>query len=389
MNLDSQLATAVRAFTERFGRRPSLAAAAPGRVNLIGEHTDYNEGFVLPMAIDRWTVVVADTTAAHLSSLWAVDLDEVATANLTAPLEPQPPGFANHLLGVAQQFCARGLRLPNIDLAVTSTVPIGGGLGSSAALEVAMATLLEQLAGSRLASLEKALLCQRAEHAFAATPCGIMDMLVAAAARPGCATLIDCRRNTLTPIPLPPAVTVLIADTGVRHELGVSAYADRRSACEQVAASLGLRSLRDADAGVLETASLGETQSRIARHVVNENQRTLLAAAALKTGDLDALGELMFDSHASLRELFEVSCPQLDTLVEAASAQRDRGGVIGARMTGGGFGGCAVILCHRDRGDAVAHHVRAAYQAAHGRSAEIVSSTAVGPARALALDADL
>ncbi len=139
---------------------------------------------------------------------------------------------------------------------------------------------------------------------------------------------------------------------------------------------------------MLETASLSETQSRIARHVVNENQRTLLAAAALKTGDLDALGELMFDSHASLRDLFEVSCPQLDTLVEAASAQRDRGGVIGARMTGGGFGGCAVILCHRDRGDTVAHHVRAAYHAAHGRPAEIVSSAAVGPARALAVDVD-
>ncbi|MHC4108547.1 MAG: galactokinase [Planctomycetota bacterium] len=386
MTLDTQLTPAVHAFTERFGRRPALAAAAPGRVNLIGEHTDYNEGFVLPMAIDRWTVVVADPTPARQSTLWAIDLEELATANLTAPLEPQPTGFS-HLLGVAQQFIERGVRLPNIDLAVTSTVPIGGGLGSSAALEVAMATLLEQLAGSRLAPLEKALLCQRAEHTFVATPCGIMDMLVAAAARPDCATLIDCRRNTLTPIPLPPAVTVLIADTGVRHELAAGAYADRRSACEQVAAKLGVRALRDADASRLQTARLSDTQHRIARHVVHENQRTLLAAAALKTGDHDALGELMFDSHASLRDLFEVSCPQLDTLVEAASAQRGAGGVIGARMTGGGFGGCAVIVCHRDRADAVAQHVRAAYQAAHGRTAEAFATPAVGPARALAVEA--
>ena len=293
------------AFAERFGRRPRFAALAPGRVNLIGEHTDYNEGYALPMAIDRWAAIVADRTDGGESTLWAIDLDEVATADLTGSGQPAPESFANYLLGVADRFAAAGQPSPNLDLAVRSTIPMGAGLASSGAVEVAMATLLEAIVDTRLDPLEKALLCQRAEREFAGTPCGIMDMFVAIHAQPGCALLLDCRTNTAKAAPLPPTkeVAILMADTGLHRGLAQSAYADRRAACERAAARIGVPSLRDADLPAVEAAGLGEAESRVARHVILENQRVLLAAAALSTGDLDALGELMFDSHASLRDL--------------------------------------------------------------------------------------
>jgi galactokinase len=192
-----------------------------------------------------------------------------------------------------------------------------------------------------------ALVCQRAEHEFAKTPCGIMDMFVATHAEAGKALLIDCRSMEATAIPLPSAqeISILIADTTVRRELAESAYVDRRRTCAEAAKRLGMASLREAQAGLSAQANLGDEQWRLARHVVDENQRTLLAAAALTTGDLDTLGELMFDSHASLRDLYRVSRPELDALVEAAAVLRGDGGVIGARMTGGGFGGCVVVVC--------------------------------------------
>ena len=374
------------AFEDRFGRAPRFAAAAPGRVNLIGDHTDYNDGFVLPIAIDRSVVVVADYAAGDRSTLCAIDLDESVTVDLAGPISPVPKSFANYLLDVAAGFAAHGA-VPNLDVAISGTVPIGAGLGSSAALEVAFATLLRQVTGSDIDPLGLAELCRRGEHEFAGTPCGIMDMLTATLARPGHAMLIDCRGPHTRPIPMPPAddVTVLVADTTVRHDLADGAYAERRRRCADAAAGLGVGSLRDVDAGslahakLIEFKKLGDEAQRAAQHVCRENQRVLLAAAALVTGDLDALGELMFDSHASLRDLLDVSCEQLDSLVEIAGGLREPDvGVIGARMTGGGFGGCVVILCRTNALAPVTAELKRRYARRFGAPPACFTVTAAG-----------
>ncbi|MHC4415690.1 MAG: galactokinase [Planctomycetota bacterium] len=383
----ADIQTLVKAFTDRFGRSPRFAAAAPGRVNLIGEHTDYNDGFVLPMAIGRRAIIVADRAVEAPSTLWAVDLDEVVAADLAAPLSPIPGSFANYLLGVAGLLAARGQAVPNLDLALAGSIPIGAGLASSAAVEVATATLLEQVLGIRLDPVEKALLCQRAEQTFAGTPCGIMDMFTATHARPGHALLVDCRNKTARPCPMPPAeqVAVLIADTGVRRGLAASGYADRRLACADAAAALGLESLRDADLDRLQDGPISDEQRHLARHVILENQRVLLAAAALKTNDLHVLGELMFDSHASLRELFRVSCDELDSLVDTAIGLRGEAGVIGARLTGGGFGGSCVVLCRTGAVESVCEQLRRHFAARFGHPPATFTATPAGAARAITL----
>jgi galactokinase len=384
---ESLVAKAISGFESRFGRRPRWAAAAPGRVNLIGEHTDYNDGYVLPMAIDRHVVILADEAGNDWSTLRALDLDEEITADLSGPLAPQPGGsFGNYLLGVFDQF-SRANDIPSLDLVVTGTVPMGAGLASSAAVEVATATLLQKVTGRTLDPVELALVCQRAEHEFAQTPCGIMDMFVATHAEAGRALLIDCRSLEARPIPLPPAeqVSILIADTTVRRALSGSAYADRRRTCAEAAGRLGVASLRDAHAGRSDQAALDDEQWRCARHVVDENQRTLLAAAALTTGDLEALGELMFDSHASLRHLYRVSCPQLDALVEAAAALRGEGGVIGARLTGAGFGGCAVVMCRADAAPSVSSELERRFKERFGQPPAWFRVSAAGAAETLVL----
>ena len=390
--LDQLVAGAIDAFTGRFGRPPRFGAAAPGRVNLIGEHTDYNNGFVLPMAIDRWAIVVADLTHASNSTLWAIDLDQTVQCDFAGLRSPVAGSFANYLLGVVDQFAKRGDSIPNLDLAITSTVPIGAGLAGSAAIEVATATLLAEVVGARLDPIEKALLCQRAEHTFPGTPCGIMDMFIATGAQPNHALLIDCQSNTAEPIPLPPteSASVLIANTNVRHELATSAYAARRESCRSAAAKLGLTTLREAATTmgirpIFSGRGLTDRESRCAEHVVCENERVRSAAAALGRGDLETVGGLMFDSHASLRDLFDVSCPELDLLVEVAAQMRSDGSVFGARMTGGGFGGCAVLLCRADRvttvSDALAHRFSSRFT----HPATLFTVAAVGASGACAL----
>ena len=382
--LDQLLTEAVSAFTGRFGRRPQFAAAAPGRVNLIGEHTDYNDGFVLPMAIDRWAIVVADLAPAN-STLWAIDLDETAQCNLSTPLAPVDAHFANYLLGVVDQFAKLGHTAPNLDLAITSTVPIGAGLASSAAIEVAMATLLEDIVPARLDSIDKALLCQRAEHTFPGTPCGIMDMFIATLARPNHALLIDCQSNTAEPIPLPPSdsVALLVANTNVQHELAQSEYAARRATCRDAAAKLGLSTLREATGKkgtvpFFQERGLTDRQARCAEHVAAENQRVMATVRAFKSGDFETVGQLMFDSHASLRDLYQVSCAELDALVDAADEMRNDGGVIGARMTGGGFGGCAIVLCQTDAVETVSDELARRFSSRFTTPATLFTVAAVG-----------
>ncbi|MCI0631784.1 MAG: galactokinase [Phycisphaerales bacterium] len=398
LDLNSLLARATAAFKSRFGRAAKYAAAAPGRVNLIGDHTDYNHGFVLPIAIDRYTVVVGDLAGRpgaprKQSTLWLIDVDETLDIDLTLPLTPLPGKAANYLLGVVQQFIDRDIPVPNFDVVVTSSVPIGAGLASSAALEVAFATFLEQVTGIELDKKEKALLCQRAEHKFPGTPCGIMDMYTAIFARAGHALLLDCRTHESESIPIGTSddAGILIIDAGVKHELAEGRggeYAERRAACDRIARKLGVAAIRDATPEMIEMRQdiLSEDERAKAMHVIGENARTMQAADALRVGNLLRVGELMFESHASLRDLFEVSCPELDVLVDAARRLRSEGPrpqVFGARMTGAGFGGCVVAVCTREGVMRVQSELADAFAAAFGRSCAMFCVNAVDGAKAM------
>ena len=382
---DALIANAAAQFTERFGRRPRFAAIAPGRINLIGEHTDYNEGFVLPMAIDRWAAIVADVSNDAAPTIIALDLSREASIDFRSTLAPSPPTtWINHLTGVVHQFKNRGVHVPNMNLLLTSTVPIGAGLASSAAIEVATATLLEAVTNSILDPVEKAKLCQRAEHEFAGTPCGIMDMLVSCAAVEQAAVFIDCRTLQMTPVPLPSEASLVVIDTGVRHDLAAGEYTKRRQECDAAANALGVHSLRDATVQMIHAADLESPLLERALHVVTENMRTALAAAAFRTGDLEQFGDLMFASHQSLKDLLEVSCPELDLIVEASREMRDRG-VFGARMTGAGFGGSAIVLCKSACTPEVGQCVAERWAATFGRLPNVFTVMTSGPARSLAL----
>ena len=364
---DDQLNRAAEHFRRTFGRPPRYAAAAPGRVNLIGEHTDYNDGFVLPMAIDRQTVIVADTAGeadAAEARLVSTGLPGEARFPIAADTPTGAPSWSNYVRGVVAGAATRGLSVPGFDAVIDSTVPTGGGLSSSAALEVATATLLETLTGQTLDPKAKALLCQWAEHEYAGMPCGIMDQFISAMGRAGHALLIDCRSHETRPVPLDdPDVAVLITNTNVAHELVGGEYAERRKQCEAAAQTLGVTALRDATLEQLKSAknSLDERTYWRARHVITENERTLNAADAMAARDWGHLGDLMTESHASLRDDFEVSCRELDLLFDLA-LQQDQQAVYGARMTGGGFGGCTVTLLRADAADAVSADMTRRYE---------------------------
>ncbi len=350
---------------EVFGRESAVVAAAPGRVNLIGEHSDYNEGFVLPMAIDRRAAVAVAPSGEGCCRVVAMDRAGEVASFEGVGRGAATPGWARYAEGVVSLLRARGVDVPMFDAALASDVPVGGGLSSSAAVEVAFAVALGALAGGALDPLSLAALCQRAEHEFAGVPCGLMDQLAAVFGRAGHAMLIDCRTVEVRPVPMDAArASVLVVDSGVRHELASGEYAERRRECDQAAAALaerdpGVRSLRDAAEDAIERAGLEATLHRRARHVVRENERTLEAARLLEAGDMAGVGRLMLESHASLRDDYEVSCPELDALVEIASATP---GVIGARMTGGGFGGCVVALVEPERTSGAGGAIAAAYE---------------------------
>jgi len=364
-----QLERVADAFQAAFGRPPRFAAAAPGRVNLIGEHTDYNDGFVLPMAIAHRAVIVADTSDAPDARLVSTALPGAARLPVTADTPTGEPAWANYVRGVVAGCVQRGLNPGAFDAAIDSTVPTGGGLSSSAALEVAAATLIEAIAGQTMDPKDKALLCQWAEHEYAGMPCGIMDQFISAMGQADHALLIDCRSHDVRPVPVnDPDVAVLIVNTNVAHELVGGEYAERRQSCEAAAKALGVNALRDADMQMLEAkrGALSDAQHRRARHVIGENRRTVEAADALGASDWRAAGKLMCDSHASLRDDFEVSCRELDLLVELAEQWIDAGDVYGSRMTGGGFGGCTVTLLRADRVEAVSDDLTKRYEQATG-----------------------
>jgi galactokinase len=321
-------------------------------VNLIGDHTDYNDGFVLPLAIDRHVAIAAAPVDAGSPALrlYSAALDALVEIAVSGPPAAGAAPWWSYVQGVLAGCRAHGIAPPPLDALVLSDVPLGGGLSSSAALEVAAATLFEAATGRGLSGLEKARLCQRAEHDYAGVPCGLMDQLASVFGDDHGALLIDCRSTETRRVPLPEGVTILVCNTNVKHALGDGGYARRRAECDQAAGILGVASLRDVSAESLGGAGarLGPLLERRVRHVVSENARTLEAAQALERGDVAALGDLLFASHASLRDDYEVSCAELDAVVEAA-ASFDRSVVPGARMTGGGFGGCAVVLARDDR----------------------------------------
>ena len=358
---------AERFFHDRFGGSPAVIGIAPGRVNLIGEHVDYAEGFVLPMAIERHTAV-AMRPCAKPSLLVSEGYGDVWSGDLRVGIErvaDPRSAWANYVIGPIAALADRGVPITNIECAVVSDVPIGGGVSSSAALEVATIRALLAMACVEIDGMGVATLAQWAEHRYAGTPCGIMDMAISANARAGHAMLLDCRTLERRHVPLPEGCELAIIDSGVRHRLNDGGYATRRAMVEEAAARLGVRTLRDATLVDLERAGLEATLHRRARHVISEIARTLEAAEALSDGNVERFGRLMAASHASLRDDFEVSVPELDWIVEEACATD---GVLGARMTGGGFGGSAVVLARRGVMPAAIERIMHRYTAEGGQA---------------------
>jgi galactokinase len=378
MNLQELSAHVAAEFQKKHGRPARWIVAAPGRVNVIGEHTDYNDGFVLPMAIERYAVMAADTAAVPGKiSIYDTHYKEAAVIDITGPVAKGQPKWSNYIRGVLAGFQARGVKLPPLEVAFMSTVPLGGGLSSSAALEVCTATLMEAATGKKIDPIEKALLAQKAEHEFAGVPCGIMDQFISTMGEVGHLLLLDCRSRQTELVPMNgPAIELLVVNTNVKHELGSGEYAKRRAECEQAAKILGVSSLRDATADQLENARLkmGDPVYRRARHVIGEIERTVHAAEGVKASNWPAVGKLMYASHESLRDDYEVSCKELDAVVEIAESIGYQGGVYGCRMTGGGFGGCAVALVETVAVKAITKKMAADYKARTGIEATIFSS---------------
>jgi galactokinase len=391
-SLDALASRTAKRFAEQFGRWPRWTAAAPGRVNLIGEHVDYNGGFVLPMAIERFTVIAADEPAGGSAEvrLASADLHEETSFALDGKLSPGKPAWANYVRGVVAGCTQRGFSIPGFDAVISSNVPIGGGLSSSAALEVAVATLLEAIVGQTIDPTAKALLCQMAEHEFAGVPCGIMDQFIAVGAKQGYAMLLDCRSMQSELIPFTdPDVTVLIINSQVRHSLATGEYAKRRADCHAAAETLSVAALRDVTIDDLNghRAKLDPTVFRRARHVVGEIERTKAAARAIGHDDWPAVGAAMYASHESLRDDYEVSCDELNLLVDLAAALGTERGVIGSRMTGGGFGGCTVSLVRTDEVEAVSQSIGQSYQERTCIKATMFATRPAGGARVLTANA--
>lgn len=360
-------------FRDRYATEPRLFSA-PGRVNLIGEHTDYNAGFVLPIAANLRTYVAAGARADHCFRVYSCNLEDEVTFQL-GPVETKQRGWINYVYGVSQVLRAAGHDLKGADVVIASEVPRGAGLSSSAALEVSFGFALLKLNKREIDPLELAHAAQSAEHSFVGTKSGLMDQLTAIFAKGDHALLIDCRSLEITAIPLRMNdLAVVICDSKVKHELATSAYNQRRAECEQAVELLGqkkpgINSLRDltaVDLDLIET--LPEPMRRRARHVITENERTLLAAEAIKVENFQLLGELMMQSHRSLRDDYDVSCQELDLLVELASAHE---AVLGARMMGGGFGGCTVNLVRPAGLKAFQNYVTVDYRRMTGLTPEV------------------
>ena len=375
-------------FDSRFHSTAKLYRA-PGRVNLIGEHTDYNQGFVLPAAIgfSCWVAIAARDD--RKLALYSENFQEFEEADLDDLKIHATGKWTDYPLGVAWALEQAGYRLSGADLYILGEVPLGAGLSSSAALEVSVGFALMHLARHSIALKELAFLCQRAENEFVGARCGIMDQFVSCYGRAGSAMLLDCRSLDFQLLRLPPKVHLVICNTMVQHKLGSSEYNIRRSECEEGVRQLskglpGIRALRDVSLRDLEDhrGLVSDLVYKRCRHVVTENARTRWAASALESDGIVTLRQLMADSHRSLRDDYEVSCHELDIMVQLAMQQP---GVLGARMTGGGFGGCTINLVSANESDRFCRRVAAGYEAATGHRPDIYvceASQGVGIAEA-------
>jgi galactokinase len=368
-------------FQKSFHATPQFIVRSPGRVNLLGEHVDYNDGWVLPVAIDRATYLAVCKRDDDQLSILAVDLDshiQLQTSNfklqissLQLPISNfQPPTWALYPAGVAHILREAHLNISGIDCAFASDVPRGAGLSSSASVELAFAVAWQKLGGWSLSGMELAQLCQKAENEFVGVNCGIMDQFACANGKEDHALLLDCRTLEWASVPLPQSVAVVIADTTKRRELGKSEYNNRRAACEEASRLLGVKALRDVSLEEFNKRehTLPSLVAKRARHVVEECDRTLKAVEALKRGDVESFGHAMNESHRTLRDLYEVSCPELDAMVNAAQSLE---GCYGARLTGAGFGGCAVALVESNAAKIFERELAKRYEQATGLKAEI------------------
>lgn len=405
----------VATFVRQFNRKPVWITAAPGRVNLIGEHTDYSGGFVLPFAIDRHCYVIAapgeiegmsrifaadagahealNASDAHdpdapAGELWLVDIRKnlYPLAGGKPPSGFSPGSWKSYVAGAIDRTRdlttkAAGKPLSNVDMVIASDIPLGGGLSSSAAIEVALAMWVQAAADVELAPWDVIKACRDAEHSFAGVPCGIMDQAIAVLAKDGAAMMMRCRepyKPAFVPMPSSDQLAVLVVNSNVRHALAAGEYAARVEACKQLETLLGALYLSDVDLASVENrrAEISDDQFNVATHVMEENTRVHAAVDALKRGDIRGLGQLLTRSHESLRDLYRVSCAELDAIVAAAIAHD---GVYGARMVGGGFGGCAIVLCKPDVVATLSRTLRDMYRAKFSRDCTITRvETAAG-----------
>lgn len=362
-------------FRKIFGGDPEVIVRAPGRVNLIGEHTDYNDGFVLPAAIDRYVWYAGRKRADRHVRAHSVDFGETVEFNLDDCERDSRHPWSNYLRGVSQFLRADGIRLPGADLALGGNVPREAGLSSSAAVEVGCAAFWHNLSGAAPDPVTLVKLARRAENDFVGVPCGIMDQFISALGRKGHALFLDCRALSYRHVPLQPDVKIVVCNSGVKRALAQSEYEVRSAQCREAVSRLRaegcvIQSLRDVKMEDLEARRSGLTDIlyKRARHVVTENQRVLEAVEALDEGDLVRFGKLMNQSHESLRDAYEVSSRELDVLVELAW---NHPGVLGARMTGAGFGGCTVNLVRQEAAESFSEAVREGYTHALRLKAEI------------------
>ena len=375
-------------FERHYGIHPRLMVRAPGRVNLIGEHTDYNDGFVFPAAIDRATYVAARPRDDNKIHIVAADLQDESEFSLDQIKYSNEHRWSNYIRGVAKGLLVAGHALSGANMLITSDVPRGSGLSSSAALEVATGYTFQLLDRLNLLGEELALLAQGAENTFVGVQCGIMDQFISALGRRDHALLLDCRDLSYRPIPLPPDANIVVCDSHMERSLAASAYNQRRQECDQAVRLfrqwhpkiIALRDITVAEFRAHE-ADLPEPVRARARHVITENDRAVRGAAALEAGDVATFGQLMNQSHASLRDDYQVSIPEMDRLVAAAQGMP---GCYGSRLTGAGFGGCSVSLVRQDAVERFKTDVAAAYKAATGRKTTIyICRASDGVGRAL------
>jgi galactokinase len=375
-------------FLRQFGRSPIGVAFAPGRVNLIGEHTDYNDGFVLPMAIEDGIAAAYAPNDDRVLRIHAREFGETREIGLEERTQAvELAGWFRYGVGIARTMAAAGHRLTGTDIALASTLPSDAGLSSSAAVELSIARVLTATSGEPWNPRRAAQIAQQAEHEFIGVACGIMDQMAVACARPGQALLLDCRSLTTEDVPVPEDAGVVVVYSGVSRTLAASAYNDRRAACERAVAAIGqiepsVRALRDVDAALLERARtrMDEVAFRRASHVIAENARPRQLATALREDDLAAAGRLMIDSHESLRDLYEVSSAELDLLVTLAMAEP---GCHGARLTGAGFGGCIVALVDLTAVAPFSESIADRYRAETGLQPRVIVSRPAGGVRLL------